>query len=95
MKLVTTLMTVMFISLTACDRKSPEKELNEQRMEANKDYREDVQESKKELKKDEIDTSEQRMEDKEEFREDVNEASRERSKEINKAKKDYVEEVNE
>lgn len=78
----------------ACARNSPEKELTEERMEANREYREDVRDAEEKLDNSSHDTKEERMEDRKDFEEDVNEGAEERQEELNEAKEDYLEDKN-
>ncbi len=78
--------TALMMTLVACDQKSPRAELTDQRMEANKEYREEVGETTEEI-------NEQRMEDTKEQREEINEATEERNEKLNEANEEYREEI--
>jgi hypothetical protein len=88
-------MALMMTGLVACDQKSPQAELKEQRMEASERFNEEIQESKKELNKTQHDTDQQRMEDSREYRQEMNEAAKKRNSKMREANEDYTEEVNE
>ncbi len=92
MKVLMFTIAIMMTSFVACDRKTPETKLNEQRMEVNEDYREKIQGSKEELNKDSYETSKQHMEDSADFQGDVNKAGKKRNEELNEVNEDYLEE---
>lgn len=91
MKVLMMTIALMMTSLFACARNSPEKELTEERMEANEEYQEEVGDAKEKLDDSSHDTKKERMEDRKDFEEDVNDASEERQEEINEAREDYLE----
>ncbi len=93
--LMISLTALMMTGLVACDQRTPQNKLNQQRMEVEEDFKEDIRDSKKEMKKDSRELERQRMEESRKNREMINDATKERKEELKEADEDYVEEVTE
>lgn len=77
------------LAATACSKKTPEQKFNEQRMEANKDYNEEIRDDRQDMEEANKDYREEASD----VRQDMEEAAQDRKEEIQDARKDLNEDL--
>lgn len=88
MKLLVMTLSLVF-AVTACN-KTPQEKYEKQKMEANKDYRDEVKDARQDMQEAKGDYQVER----DKVRQDMEDADHERNKDLLDAKKDYDEDMN-